>query len=269
MDLTPRNYHSREANREYMSASQYKRWLECPAATHASLQPGAKAEKPRPGMAEGSYGHAIMEGTDHLWVMAHPDVSTGGGKNLRASFKTVAAAAELLLEQPWLEETMGRQRQAEEIITFVLGGAAWKAMLDLIVVTPGHEAIVDFKFMRSLDKGEWMNMAGDDEPPRWAKVSWWEYYDYYRQLAIYRHGHGEVYRSEPDCYIAAASKEDPPDVEIYHLADHARMDAEIELVQKNLPAILEMKAGPPANLVRCERCAYCRPTKRITHPVTI
>lgn len=38
MNLTNENYYSQKANKEYMSVSQLKTWIDCPAKAMASLR---------------------------------------------------------------------------------------------------------------------------------------------------------------------------------------------------------------------------------------
>lgn len=62
LKLTAENYYSPEANREYMSASQIKQFMKCPAAAMAELR--GEYERPTTSaLLIGSYVDACFEGT--------------------------------------------------------------------------------------------------------------------------------------------------------------------------------------------------------------
>ena len=61
MILTPENYFSPEADREYMSVSQYKSFLKCEAAAYAELT-GEWQREEKEAFLVGHYVHAWAEG---------------------------------------------------------------------------------------------------------------------------------------------------------------------------------------------------------------
>ena len=69
------------------------------------------------------------------------------------------------------------------------------------------------------------------------------------------------------CYLAVVTKEDPPDLAVVEIPQNI-LDAEISRLLDVLPKLDAMKQGIiPAP--RCECCAYCRRTKKLTEPVPL
>jgi len=66
MNLTDSNYYSDEANKAYMSWSQFKAWVECPAGAHARFHAGTWSPKPKAAFVEGNYFHTAMLEPDKL-----------------------------------------------------------------------------------------------------------------------------------------------------------------------------------------------------------
>jgi hypothetical protein len=90
--------------------------------------------------------------------------------------------------------------------------------------------------------------------------------DYWRwtlQMAIYQliEGHNLP------CYIAAITKEEPSDLAIIEIPQ-ARMDAEIDFISTRIEMFKGMKDGV-LQAERCEKCAYCRATRKLKGPVTL
>ena len=71
MRLTEENYFSREAQMEYMSASQYKAFLECPAAAMAEIR-GEYIREETKALTLGSYMDALFF-NNTAWLLEHGD----------------------------------------------------------------------------------------------------------------------------------------------------------------------------------------------------
>lgn len=252
MELTKANYHSVEAERAYMSRSQYLGFLECEAQQKAILD-GVWAKEKGTALLVGSYIHAWSEGTMTEFVAENPEMFTQKGK-LKADFAQAEIMIEALQQDPIAMFTL--QGEKEVIITAEFAGARWKVMLDVLNRARGR--IVDLKSTRSIREKYW------DEELR-AKVSFVEQYNYPLQAALY----SEIERiaagreSWLDFLIVAVSKEKTPDKEIISLTDENRYCEELAQIEVNMPRILAVKAGIETP-TRCENCSYCRSTKMLT-----
>ena len=251
--LNSQNYYSPESDRAYMSNSQFKSFLECEARTMAEIR-GQWKEEPTEAMLVGSYLHAIVEGTQDQFREDNPSMFKKDGKPY-AKFEQAELMAKVILEDEFASFVL--KGEHEHIVAAQFGGVWWKAKLD--VYNPKDGRIVDVKTVAKIRDKHWTADFG------WA--SFVEAYGYVRQLAIYleleRIRAGRVSHFEP--LIVAVSKEDPPDKEIIGL-DADRIAFEIEQVKLQLPHIINVKHGLEEPK-RCEKCKYCRASKRLSHIV--
>ena len=254
MLLTADNYHSLEANRHYMSVSQYKDFCECEAMAMASI----RGEYKRPTSNEclvGSYLHAWNEGPDALASFREntPEMFKKNGEPL-AAFAFADTMIQALESDPlcsfWLEG------QKEVIMTAEMFGAPWKIKID--TYKPDEGVLVDLKTTRSIRELQWSAFHQ-------CKVSFIETYQYFIQFAVYleieRRAQGRSSWFSP--YIVAISKETPPDKAIIDLDDERRIYHELGEIENRMPRILAVKSGI-VEPERCDQCTYCRGTNMVT-----
>ena len=257
MLLTQANYFSKDAERDFMSRSQYKGYLECEAKQEAKLR-GEWDDGTNIAFEVGSYVHSWCQGTQRELVSSHPNM-----------FKwDLSLKAEYILADKMIECLKGDEfvlycleGSKEKIITFEMFGCWWKVMLD--VQNNERRRIVDLKTTRSITERVW------DEELR-KKVSFVEAYQYPLQMAIYTEGEriseGRPEGDYSEFLIVAVSKEKQPDKAIINMTDNARLSVELAEVEVNMPRILAVKAGLEEP-VRCEECSYCRSTKQLTKAI--
>jgi len=256
LTLSKDNYYSPEANREYMSHSQYKDFLSCEAMALAKLN-GEYTPPTSDEYLVGSYVHAWNEETLEQFKAKHPEIISSKGSTkgqLKADFKRADRMIETLANDPMCMFAL--EGQKEIILTAEMFGAIWKIRMD--VYNPERHRIVDLKTAKSIRELVWST-------EQWTKVSFVEAYGYLTQLSIYceveRIATGHKGWAEP--LIVAISKEDPPDKAIISLLDEPRFERELEVIQDKMPRIIAVKAGEIAPR-RCEKCAWCRSTKKLT-----
>lgn len=255
MILTSQNYHSNEANRHYMSNSQFKEFEECEAKAMAKLN-GAYIAPSNEAFLFGSYVHAYVEGTLDDFKQNTPELFTAKG-TLYAKYEQADAMIQTLDADPFIQFVL--QGQKEVIMTAELFGAPWKIKVD--VYNPERKRIIDLKTVKDIRGKHWDKEYG-------AYVSFIEFYKYIRQMAIY----AEIERiyTKSDIWIepliVAVSKEDVPDKEIIGF-DPKRLQIELDEVEQKMEHVLAVKKGE-ISPERCERCNYCKRTKQlrsITH----
>ena len=262
MKLTHENYYSLEANRAFMSVSQFKAFDRCEAAALAELR-GEYKPAPSTAMLVGSYVDAYVSGDLEAFKAEHPEIFKRAG-SLKADF---AAADEITKRITW--DGLFRRMVsggAQEIRTGEIAGVPFKCKIDSLLLAEqvgfvieafpdtapwfglGTGAIVDLKVMR-------------DFAPMWAEgqqvpfvVGW----AYDLQGAVYQaiEGHGLPF------FIAAVSKETPADLAVIAV-DQSSLDARLREVEARAPRYQAIKDGR-VQPTRCERCAYCRQTRRLT-----
>lgn len=250
MELNKANYHSAEANRHFMSNSQYKDFLTCEAGAMAKINGWVMPTNGA--FTVGSYVHAWLEGTlDEFKSENANDIYKKNGE----PYSEFARADDMIraLEQDKLCMFV-LQGQKEIIMTAGFAGSLWKIRMD--VYNPDKGRIADLKTVESIGKKYWDADAG-------AYVSFIENYKYVTQMAIYaevekRHS-GRSDRLET--LLVAVSKEDVPDKEVINF-DEERLQLELEQIESNMPRIIAVKNGLEQPN-RCGKCRYCRETKQL------
>ena len=251
-ELSESNYYDLESDRRYMSNSLYKRFLTCEAQAMAYLA-GEWQDKPNEALLIGSYVHAAMESEEALesFKLSTPQLFKKDG-DLKSEYKNADRMVETLKADEFIMWLY--QGPKEVIVTAEMFGVWWKAKLDVL-----NTRIVDLKTTRSIRDPVWT--------PEYGRSSFVEGYGYLRQLALYREiERRSTGRSEPlEALIIAVSKEDPPDKEVIG-CDEERLAIELEEVENHMPRILDViydRESP----VRCERCDFCRMSKRLSNVV--
>lgn len=258
IQLSKNNYHSNESNKEYMSVSQFKSFQECEARTLAEL----KGEYKRPrstAFTVGSYIHAAFESdeTFNEFIEKERDVifKKRGGKY--SEFEQADVMIQTLKNDNLAMFAMTGEK--EVIMTGEIGGVQWKIKIDNLNVERGFFS--DLKTTKSLYDRYWSTKYGD------KYVSFIHHYGYILQMAVYqeiiKQNTGKVL--EP--YIVAITKETPPDKAIITF-DTSDLEFEMEYVETALPSVIEAKNELRAPR-RCERCAYCRSTKKIDSVINV
>lgn len=255
MEVNRENYYSTDANREYMSVSQYKDFLTCPVMAMAKIN-GIYQPEPTTEFLVGSYIHSWNDGTIEQFKVEHPEMFSSKGPTkgeLKAPFKFADQMIATLEADPFCMFVL--QGEKEVIMTANLFGVPWKIRMD--TYNSERQRIVDLKTTRNIRELVW-------SAEEWRKVSFIEAYKYVLQMAVYceieRIATNQKLWAEP--LIVAVSKEDPPDKEIISLLDEPRFEEELYKVETNMPQIIAVKHGGKKPK-RCGKCAYCRSTKKI------
>lgn len=246
MKLNPSNYYSKEANQAYWSASLIKAMLECPAKALAELR-GEWARPESSALLLGSYVDAFFEGTLDTFKEEHSQIFKRDG-----SLKSDYIKANEMIDRAMSDETFVEFMQGEKqkIVTGELFGFPFKAKFDVY----NGERIVDLKTVKDMKP---VYKAGQ------GRMSFAEAWNWTLQMAIYQKLEG----NDLPCYLAVITKEEPPDIEIVEIPQ-AVMDTELEILEQQMAYFDAMKIGI-VEPERCENCAYCRATKKITVPKSL
>lgn len=256
MILTAENYFSPEASREYLSVSQYKDFCgtigkpACEEQALAKLAGEWQMEKTTALMV-GSYVDAHFEGSLALFKAQNPDIFTKQGA-LKAEYRKAEEIINRIERDELFMKFMSGEKQI--IMTAEMFGIPWKIKIDSYL--PG-KAIVDLKVMRELHKAEYTKDYG--------YMNFIEYWGYDIQGAVYQE---VVYRNTGErlpFFIAAASKETEPDIELIWIPDDHLREKLIE-VETNTQKIVDLKNGA-IEPIRCGMCDYCKHTKVLEKPI--
>lgn len=271
MELTRDNYYTPEADREYMSCSQYQSFCECEAKAMAKLE-GRWTDPDKEAFLVGNYFHTFFEGPEaHEQFIqenfnkifktkvikgkkGEPDQTVVTGKY--APYEQADKMIEVAQNDPLIKSLIDLPGENEKIMTGELWGVPWRIRLDKYV--PDGRMIIDWKTVANISELKWSEAMHE-------KVTFIDAYGYMMRAAVYTEIEKQNAHSAEDApfIIVAISKQDYPDKEALYLNHRQRYDYELEQIKKRLGMIQMIKAGR-VKPKRCGCCDYCRATKVLT-----
>lgn len=263
MELNSKNYYSLEADREYMSCSQYQAFLECEAAEMAKLRGDYVPSKSK-ALIVGNYFHTAFESEEAHTEFCEENADLiykkvrkkTGEIEMYSDFEKAEKMITAVKNDPLMRTFINMLGENEKILTGELFGMLWKIRLDKYI--PDKRIIIDYKTTESI-----LTLSYNAKTGR--KDSFIETWDYLMRAAVYSEIEKQNAGSteDPKFLILAVSKEEPPDKGAFLLNHRQRYDYELEEVKKHLAHIRQVKEGIIRPL-RCGRCEYCRSTKVLT-----
>lgn len=247
MILTARNYFSKKANMEYMSVSQFKSFLKCPACAIAEIKGKYKREKTT-ALLVGSYVDAYFENTLDRFIKQNPEMFKKNG-TLKADFQQAEEIIKRLLKDKLFMKYMNGKKQV--IMTGEICGVPVKIKTDVL----HDDKIVDLKIVRDFE-----NIRDDEE----GWLPWYEYWKYDMQGAVYQEIVRQNVGKRLPFYLNAATKEKVTDLDIVHIPQKM-MDFQLEKVKADIVRFDAMKKGI-IEADRCGKCEWCKQTKKLTEP---
>jgi len=263
MELTQANYYSLEADRAYMSVSQYKSWCKCPAAELAK-----QAGEWSPELAEepiyftvGKYVDNALTETPEVFEQFKQDNSSlilaKSGKNKdgpKAPFVQADKMIARVRSDPAMMAVLSGETQM--ILTPIINGVQFKCKLD-VVLYPKVQAFTDLKTAKDFGY-EWTSKQSLGGKPLNIKVEWYD--KYWQQLAVYREALFQKYDVHLLPLIAGVTKQNVPDIDIRTFGNERRLKYELSVGLIMLDHIMKQKNGE-IEAERCEHCDYCKKTK--------
>lgn len=244
MEINKDTYFSAEANKEFMSNSQFKDFAKCEACAMATLN-GDYENPVTTALLVGAYVDAYFEGALDMFKENHPEILKRD-----SSLKTDYVKAEYIIERVKRDELFMKYLSGEKqvIMTGKIGDVPVKIKIDSY-----HKgrAIVDLKVIKDFQPIWDDNIKG--------KVPFVEYWGYDIQGAIYQE---IVYQNtgfKLPFFVAAVTKESEPDICIMNVPQE-RLDSCMDIVKAMIPRFQAVKQGTE-NPSRCEKCDYCKQTK--------
>ena len=237
------NYFSPENNQSFMSVSQFKSFEKCEFGALEEIR-GKYTREPSTALLVGSYVDAYYEGTLDLFVANHPEILKKD-RTLKADY----VQAELIIERLKRDEMFSRYMSGEKQVVFTgeIEGVPIKVKVDSY--HPG-KAIVDLKVMR------------DFKPiyvPAQGRLNFIEAWRYDLQGAVYQEIVWQNTGAKLPFYIAAATKEPTPDLEIFEIPQEV-LDVQLDLFRANVRRYQLIKEGL-IEPIRCGRCECCKESK--------
>lgn len=258
MELTASNYYGEEANRKYMSVSQYKDFAgtygkqSCEFEAVEKLEGRWEQEKSTP-LLVGSYVDSYFEGALEEFKEENPELFKNDG-TLKADYIKAESIIARIERDPYFMQYMSGEKQV--IMTANMFGAEWKIKMDSYI--PGV-AIVDLKVMASLTDLKWVKDLG--------YLDFVRYWGYDVQAAVYQKVVEINTGIKLPFYIAGASKEKETDIRIIQITQNY-LDEALNNVEKNMPRILRVKNGE-SEADRCDTCDCCRRNRVLSAPISL
>ena len=256
--LNNENYYGTEANKEYLSVSQYKDFCGTLARKGCEVKALAKINgqyhtEPTTPMLVGSYVDSYIEGTLDNFKEKTPQLFKKDG-SLKAEYvQAENIIARMEKDKKFMDYLSGEK---QTIMTGELYGAEWKIKMDSYIP---DKAIVDLKVVSDIyDKTYVKDFGSLNFIQAWG-------YDF--QLAIYQKiveiNTGNIL----PCYIAVADRGKTTNIELIQITQ-SELDGALVGVSIGVQRILALKNGE-AEPERCNKCDYCKETKVITKPITM
>lgn len=251
MKLTEKNYYGEKANLQYMSASQFKDFLKCPAMAMAKLKGEYVPEKSR-ALLLGSYVDEMLTGTENSQTKFIAENYDELFKRGGAPYADVAQAQETIeriKQQPRMMHYLSGKHQV--IMTGEIEGVPFKIKMDSF---DPKEYITDFKYMASLRS-----------PNLFTPMV--EYWGYDIQAACYQEVVYQNIGKRLPFYFDVATKEKPAHLALGQISQW-NIDKAMETVRANIVRFQKIKTGE-LEAERCEDygCDYCTSTKIIAEAI--
>lgn len=264
MNLNADNYFSGEANKTYMSASQFKSFQRCEAAALAELE-GRYVRPKTTAMLVGSYVDAHFSGEMEQFRAQNPELFKRDG-SLKAEFVHAEDIIIRMERDELYALLMSGKKQV--ILTGEINGVPYKAKLDSLLDAdtcreivrrfPGVRkalsfcdgAIVDQKVMTSLD-----DVWSEEE---WGKIPFARAWGYDIQGAIYQALEGHML----PFILAVGTKESEPNLAALYIPDQ-ELEAKLKEVECLSPRYQSIK-NHEIEPVGCGKCPYCCSRKKLT-----
>lgn len=261
MELNGKNYFSPEAERLYLGSTSFKNWDRgstdgCEAREIAKRE-GEWVEPSNPAFLLGNYLHSWSSGDLQEFISNTPELFKKDG-TLLAKYALGDDMIRVFQNDPAMVQM--REGEKEQIFTGEINGVPFKIQVDILNLEKGYFA--DIKTTKSMREKYW------NPETRRKDLSFIKKYDYPLQFSIY----AEILRQNLkmdtylDCYILAVDKQDVPDHEIIFMDVDSFIKEKLDYIELVIPRIMAVRNGE-IEPERCEKCDYCRSTKRIVKPI--
>lgn len=244
MTLNASNYYEPSP---YMSASQFKAFLNCEAAALAESE-GEYRREPSSALVQGQYVDAYFTGNVEEFRGSHPELFKKDGE-LKATYSVCESAIERIERDPVAMQYLDGEKQV--IVTGEIEGVPCKGKLDVLA----SNRIVDLKCMRDFE-------------PRYKdgeRLDFIRAWGYDIQAFFYTELVRQQFGKDLPYYILAVTKEVSPDLMLVEIPDWL-INSAGEVVShyiKRFDGIKKHEIEPK----RCGKCAYCKETKVIERPM--
>lgn len=270
---------------DHLSNSQWKKWMQCPAAAAAQYA-GLYRPEVTDAMLIGSYiDKAITEPSRFAaWLADHADdyfkkPKKGETEREKYAFVVMADAVIARVKADPFYQRLMEVSQSQVLLEGEIGGRKWVYIADFLFRSAAGDIILyDLKSAKSFDD-EWgiqeeISPDGDTFRTRRARLAWYDAMGYWRQLAIGRHLIKQTMGVDPLCVVIGATKQvgkgtrgdgsalNSSALGTWVLEDTIRMEREVNRIIRLQDDVWAWKTGerqPPTCWERrVSPCEWCR-----------
>ena len=249
MKLTNDNYYSLEANKVYMSSTQFKDFMKCEKEGKAKAL-GELVEPKTDALLFGGYVDAYFSGELEQFKAQNQDMFNTRTGELKAPFKNIQEVIDTIESDELLLQALSGEKQ--KIFVGEISGVPFKIKIDSYFE---NRLIVDQKIIKDLDL-LWVEQNGKN-----VKTDFVSAYGYDIQMAIYQ----EIVRQNTGlvlpCVLAITTKQECPDKALLKI-DQVYLDRALEIVKALAPRYAKIKNGEIEPL-GCGKCPTCRKGKKL------
>lgn len=238
MKLTNTNYFSTEANREFMSASQFNSFMRCPSCAMAEIN-GQYEQPETTALLVGKYIDAYFENSMEMFQAEYPEIFKKDG-----SLKSEYVQADRIIERMLRDEVFKKHCTGlqQQIMIGEIAGVSFKIMIDSML----PDMTVDRKIMANCD----------DKYRDGEYVPFWKYWNYDIQAAIYQEIRRQNETKRKPFVLAVATKENEPDLHLIKFTQ-STLDNALEIVKTYAPQFNLIKNGV-LDATKCNKCDWCK-----------
>ena len=245
--LTKDNYYSKEANKEYMSCSQFKDFVKCEKEALAKVN-GELVETKTDALLFGGYVDAYFSNELDEYKANNPEMFNSRTGELKAQFKNIDEVIKTIENDELLLESLSGEHQ--KIMVGEIGGVKFKIKIDSYFE---GKMIVDQKIIKSIYDKEWVEGTG--------YCNFIEKYGYCIQGAIYQEIVRQNTGKQLPFVLAITTKEENPDKALIQI-DQEYLDEALKFVESLAPRYDLIKSGVIEPL-SCGKCPTCRKDKKL------
>ncbi|MCH4008118.1 PD-(D/E)XK nuclease-like domain-containing protein [Companilactobacillus sp.] len=247
--LNKKTYYTIESDRYYQSATFFKKFMNCEAATMAELKGIYQPDKNAKALLVGNYLHSYFESkTAHdKFIKDHESEMLTQKGTLLKDYKVADSMIATLADDPMFNNLYVGDK--ETIVKGKIGGVKWKGKIDCLNLE--RKIFLDLKTTREIDRKYW-----NEDTRMWQ--SFMDEYNYPLQMYVYQQLIYQKFGVMCTPYIIAVSKQDIPAKAVISIPPK-RMDQARDQIEEMQQRVEEVKNGLKEPM-RCGKCAYCRQT---------
>lgn len=253
ISLNSENYYDSETDEQYQSPTFFKKFLACEAETMAEINGDYKPDFKK-ALLVGNYLHSYFESPEahQKFIDDNQDelLSKRSPHGLLKEYKDANKMIDTLKDDNGFKQLY--QGDKEVIVTGKIDNVPWKGKIDCLNLERGY--FIDLKTTQDILKEYW----NSEERIKESFVAKW---NYQLQMYVYQELIHQTFGVWCEPYIVAVSKQDVPDKAIISIPNERLTEAEL-LIEREQPHIEDVRHGI-VEPERCERCEYCRMTKKL------